>query len=61
MTQTRLERLRAAYQGASDETLYLYMDLREEGYPQQQALLMAGLTDPPDMEPTPYNYLETGA
>lgn len=27
-----------------------YLDLREEGYPRYQALLMAGLTDPEDSE-----------
>lgn len=31
----------------SAETAQLYMDLREEGYPMHQALLMAGLADPP--------------
>jgi hypothetical protein len=33
--------------GCSAETAQRYMDLRDEGYPQYQALLMAGLSDPP--------------
>jgi hypothetical protein len=34
--------------GCDSETACRYLDLREEGYPMHQALLMAGLTDPPD-------------
>ena len=30
------------------DTAQRYCDLREEGYPMHQALLMAGLSDPPD-------------
>lgn len=37
--------------GCSHERAQRYMDLREEGYPQHQALLMAGLSDPPEIEP----------
>lgn len=34
------------YYGCSSETAQRYIDLREEGHPQHQALLMAGLADP---------------
>jgi hypothetical protein len=34
--------------GCSQETAQRYIDLRDEGYPQHQALLMAGLSDPPE-------------
>jgi len=33
--------------GCSAEDAQRYMDLREEGYQQHEALLMAGLSDPP--------------
>lgn len=46
-----------AHYGCSQETAQRYMDLRDEGYPMHQALLMAGLSDPPDDEPE----LETSA
>jgi hypothetical protein len=35
--------------GCSEETAGRYCDLRAEGYQQHQALLMAGLSDPPDV------------
>jgi hypothetical protein len=34
--------------GCDDETAQRYLDLRDEGYPMHQALLMAGLADPSD-------------
>lgn len=34
------------YYKCSAETAQLYIDLREEGYGQTQALLLAGLADP---------------
>lgn len=34
--------------GCSEETAGHYCDLRAEGYPQHQAMLMAGLSDPPE-------------
>lgn len=34
--------------GCSAETAQRYMDLRDEGYGPEQALLMAGLSDPPE-------------
>lgn len=37
----------AAYD-CSAETAQLFIDLREEGYSTEQALLMAGLSDPPE-------------
>jgi hypothetical protein len=41
----RVNRVMEQY-GCSSETAWRYLDLREEGYPQHQAALMAGLTDP---------------
>lgn len=32
--------------GCDAETAQRYIDLRDEGYPQHQALVMAGLADP---------------
>lgn len=37
--------------GCDSESAQRYMDLREEGYLQHEALLMAGLSDPPDDSP----------
>ena len=36
--------------GCSEDTAGRYCDLRTEGYSREQALLMAGLSDPPDNE-----------
>ncbi len=36
----------AKERGVSYETANYYLDLREEGYPRYQALLMAGIMDP---------------
>jgi hypothetical protein len=41
----RAQRVMERY-GCSSETAWRYLDLRDEGYPQYQAALMAGLTDP---------------
>lgn len=35
-------------EGFDNETLARYDDLREEGYPRHQAMLMAGMSDPPE-------------
>ena len=37
--------------GCDAERAQLYIDLRAEGYPMHQALLMAGLTDPDSPPP----------
>lgn len=37
----------AAYECTAEDA-QRYIDLREEGYPMHQALLMAGLADPPE-------------
>jgi hypothetical protein len=42
---TRLERVMRAYRCTTD-VAQRYLDLRDEGYSQYQALLMAGLADP---------------
>lgn len=45
-----LENLRNTYPFASDEDLYRYMDLRDEGYPAYQARVMCGLCDPDEQD-----------
>ena len=35
-----------AHYGCSTETAQYYIDLRDEGYPQEQALVMAGIKSP---------------
>jgi hypothetical protein len=46
----RFDRLRQFYPNASDETIQRYLDLRDEGFDQYRASLMAGLADPDDGE-----------
>lgn len=43
--EPRIERLMAHYR-CSREDVYRYLDLREEGYSQYQAAVMAGIADP---------------
>lgn len=43
--EARIARLMEHYR-CSRESVYRYLDLREEGYSQHQAALMAGLSDP---------------
>lgn len=42
----RFDRVRLVYPNASDETIQRYLDLRDEGYDQYKAALMAGMADP---------------
>lgn len=41
-----IENLKEAYPDTDVETLYRYIDLRKEGYPTHQAIIMSGLGDP---------------
>ena len=49
-TIQRIKRIRDLY-GCSQEDAEKYLDLLEEGYSGTEALLMAGLADPPDPDP----------
>lgn len=48
MTSPRFARVRQVYPDANDETIQRYLDLRDEGYDQYRASLMAGMADPED-------------
>lgn len=45
---SRFTRLKERFPEASEDDLQRYLDLREEGYRHHEALLMSGLSDPPD-------------